>query len=146
MFNSATPFVTILSPIVAIPIILGVLVGLFGCAEIVAGAYGFDLAAAFPLLHIENNIAAPIILFGATLFAMAFMAKAIGWLPPAGDPQSWGYKTKKAMLNCCLILILISILSVPYWWHFPAPEAFVVTFAIIAWFGYKKLSISPAQA
>ncbi len=107
-----TPFVTILSPLAAIPILIALIIGLLGCAEIIAGAYGIDLAFLFPSLHTDLNVGAPIILFAASVFALVFINQLFGLKPKDSDAtSSWRYW----FIHFSLLMMLIALAALPYW-------------------------------
>jgi len=55
-------FVTILTPLTALPIIFGLFIGVWGCLTIIAGAYGLDLTTAVPWIasaKLNEDLIAP---------------------------------------------------------------------------------------
>ena len=149
MSEGPTPFITILSPLAGIPILFGLFFGLFGCAEIIAAAYGIDLASLFPSLPTDLNVGAPLILFGSAVFALVFMGKLFGF-GPSNEDESEGQERsgepfsrwQRWVIHFCLLLMLLALLTLPFWLELSYPEAFVVGGVLFAWFAYKKLSVA----
>lgn len=137
---SATTFVTLLTPLTALPIILGLIIGVWGCLMIITGAYGVDLSTAVPWVQIDSASGAPLLLFGVAVFAL-MRGQKLRHPPATSDhetvntfgPLSW-------LERVCLASVGLGSVAIPYWLAFPMPEAWVIGGGLLAWIGWRKLS------
>lgn len=134
-------FVTILTPLTALPLLFGVVLGVWGCLSVITAAYGLDLEAAVPLIHTEpGEIGAPLILFGVAVFALARghqIRKEPGSeedeTPPQFGPLGW-------LERICLAGAGLGLIALPYWLALPAPEIWAIAGAALAWFGWRRMT------
>lgn len=134
-----TPFVTLFTPLTALPIILGLFLGIWGCVKIIAAAYGLDLVNVAPWVHSEEAIGAPLILFGVAVFAilrgqMMRSSRTTGDSETIQvfDPLSW-------LERACLVSVGFGFLALPYWLALPVPEGWLIGGGLLAWFGWRKM-------
>lgn len=137
-------FVTLLTPLTALPILFGLALGLWGCLLIVTGAYGLDLEAAVPLIHTQpGEIGAPLILFGVAVFALArghqYRKGSVSGeeeTPPQFGPLGW-------LEHICLAGAGLGLVALPYWLSLPVPEIWAVAGVVLAWFGWRRMRNEP---
>lgn len=134
-------FVTLLTPLTALPILFGLVFGIWGCLSIVTGAYGLDLEAAVPLIHSEpGETGAPLILFGVAAFALARGHQIrkgpepqANETPPQFGPLGW-------LERICLMGASLGLIALPYWLGLPVPEIWAVAGGVLAWIGWRKVT------
>lgn len=119
-----TPFVTLLTPLTAIPILLGLFIGAWGCLTIIANAHGLDLAAAVQWIHIDwrGGVSAPLILLGSAVFAIA-RGRLVRW------HKAWEYVS--------LAAVALALATMSYWLELPLPWLPAILAVVLTWFGWR---------
>jgi len=140
---SETPFVTILTPLTALPIIFGLVMGVEGCLMIIANAYEIDLSSKVPWMNVDLVIGAPLLLFGVAVFASVRglqLRKARAAISEnneaVGSPFNWDVIS--LLERTCWIGALLGLATIPYWLELPLPEVCVIGIALLVWFAWQR--------
>jgi len=141
---SETPFVTIWTPLTALPIIFGLIMGVEGCVMIIANAYEIDLSGKEPWMNVDLVIGEPLLLFGVAVFASVRglqLRKAQASVSEnneaVGSPFNWD--AISLLERACWIGALLGLATVPYWLELPFPEVYIIGLALLVWLGWQRL-------
>ncbi len=147
-----TPVHTNLIRLAAIPIVVALVIGLLGCATIILQVYGIDLLALLPFLPKDFAAGAPLILFGSAMMGLTVTRQAFENAPPGdGEPgvPDTGARpftpSQKRFILFWLFIMLLALMTLPYWLGRSYPELFVLGGIIFAIVAYIKLSVEPEQ-
>lgn len=132
---------TLLTPLTALPILFGLVFGIWGCLSIITGVYGLDLGAAVPLVHSEpGGVGEPLLLFGVAVFALVRghqirkgPESEEDETPPTFGPLGW-------LERFCIAGAGLGLVALPYWLALPIPEIWAVAGGVLAWFGWRKMT------
>jgi hypothetical protein len=132
-------FITILTPLTAVPILFGLLIGVWECLNVISRYYGLNLETSAPWLHVSmGSVGAPILLLIVAAFALARGIKLRE--DPDADPTKRPPRLSPLSLleRASLAGVGLGLVTVPYLYAFPIPEVWAIAAAVLAWLAWRK--------
>ncbi len=135
---SEAPFANVASPLTAVPLLVGLFIGLWSCLAVVSGHYGLDLAAAFPGVHVEPGYWGPLILLGVAVFAFFRGQKMRDVDAQGGTREARTFRPFSLVEKLCFGGAAIGIVTLPYWLAAPAVEVWAAGLLLLLAVVFKK--------
>ena len=137
---SEAPFATLSTPVTAIPILFGLVIGACGCLALIGAAYGLDLESLFPMIRGDINTGAPWLLFGVALFAFfrAQKRRDINNHKGAGEAPKLG--PLSLLEKICFAGAGLGVLTLPYLFQLPVAEAWAIGGILVTGLLWWKLA------
>lgn len=119
------PFFVLTTYLAAIPLVFGLVAGVWSCLIVIAGNYGLNLASMVPWFHVEQSTGMP-----APIVMLIISALAFAWSLKMGPGWIWHRIGAGG--------VLLGIFTIPYWLELPLPELWAVATCALIWFGWRR--------
>ena len=136
---SAARFVNVITPLTTIPIVFGLIVGVWGCVDIITRQYGIDIHAIFPLITTQSGFTAPLVLFVVAFFAFSRGQKIRDIKNNRTAEEKTKYEPLSVIEKLSFLGVGLGIITVPYSLDFSGVEFWVAGFIVVMFFVCRKI-------